>query len=79
MGSTERAGLLALSLAERLCISKSRVLSTALHVRIDKRSNKMQGHTICFPDLAPQTCAEESLPCRSFVEDSIAVLFVGNN
>ena len=76
LGCPERASLPTLSLAERMSIAKSRVLSTAIHVNVAKKVNKMKGHTICFPDNAPSTCGK-IVPCAEFVTESIRVVFEG--
>ena len=76
MGSLERANLPDLTLAERLSICRTRVLSTALHINVNMKKTKMQGHSICFPDEAASTCGSQ-LPDAKFVKESVTVIFEG--
>ena len=60
LGSSKLAQLPDLSWAEMLCISQTRVLSTALNIRIPKKAghySSFKGHCVAFPDNAALHCA----------------------
>ena len=79
LGSSKRAQLPDLSWAEILCISQTRVLSTALNIRIPKKAghySSFKGHCVAFPDNAALSCAND-MPDFNYALESALITVEG--
>jgi len=87
LGQPERANLPMLSLAEEFAIARTRLMTTALNVRIPRpgtgilRDNigtyrSVKGHCICFPDHAAENAAE-ALPDPTLMGRALMVTLEG--
>ena len=78
IGNPERAGLPQLSFAGELCITRSRILSSALRVQIPYTVDKngqypsFKGHCIAFPDTASDICAQQ-MPDEGYINRNIII------
>ena len=81
LGSPERAEppLPELSFVTKLMIARSRVLSSALHIRIPRFAGSygsFKGHCICFPDQAADVCAH-LMPSAAYAGREVVVTVEG--
>jgi len=79
LGNPARAGLPQLSLVERLCIARYRVLSAALHFRSPTRAgmfNALRGSAIVFATNGAEECSRV-MPQPEFVGRELTVVFEG--
>lgn len=80
LGNPARCGLLELNWMEELCIVRTRVLTSAVNLRLPKprgHYHSVRGHCIAFPDEAATTCGLR-MPDLGFAGEQVLLTIKGS-